>query len=85
MLSDAGLRGLVFVSDAADIDRVRREFLDVLSAEEARRRSSGRTIDANRNPQTLGAYHRKATLRLGAAPQKLSTISPVQIPEDQHG
>src|SRR5271166_5464297 len=47
---------LALMGDAADVDRVRQEFVDVPPAEQAAAVSSGlRHIDANRNPQTLGA------------------------------
>src|SRR5208337_884445 len=43
-----------FMGDAADIDRVRQEFVDVPPAEQAAAGRAARAIDANRNPQILG-------------------------------
>ena len=45
---------LAFMGDAADIDRVRQEFVDVPPAEQAAAGRAACAIDANRNPQTLG-------------------------------
>src|SRR5271166_5481852 len=45
---------LAFMRDAADIDGVRQEFVNVPPAEQAAAGRVARAIDANRNPQTLG-------------------------------
>ncbi len=42
------------MGDAADIDRVRQQFVDVPPAERAAAGRAACAIDANRNPQTLG-------------------------------
>src|SRR5271166_1461438 len=45
---------LALMDDAADIDRVRQEFVDVPPAEQAAACRPARAIDANRSPQILG-------------------------------
>jgi class 3 adenylate cyclase len=44
---------LAFMGDPADIDRVRQEFIDLPSAEQAAARRAATAVDADRNPNSL--------------------------------
>jgi len=54
MEDDDAIVDLAFMGDAADIDRVRQEFVDVSPAEQTAAGRAACAIDANRNSQALG-------------------------------